>query len=52
MKKLNEVITFKFHTKEEAQVFFARRIQNHGNTQADLNLYEVEGFGWVLEVAV
>jgi hypothetical protein len=52
MKKINEVITFKFYTEEDAQGFYSRRIQNFGNTEADLNLYEVEGLGWAVEVAV
>lgn len=52
MKKLNETITFKFYTKEDAEGFYSRRIQNHGNTELDLNLYEVDGKGWAVEVKV
>ena len=52
MKKLNEVITFKFYTKEEAQSFYVRRMKNFRNTESELNIYEVVGKGWVVEVAV
>jgi hypothetical protein len=50
MTKQKEVITFKFYTEQQARDFYARRVQIFKTDEADLNMYEVEGFGFVVEV--
>ena len=50
--KLNEIITFKFYTKDDAQGFYNRRIAIFGNSVDELKMYEVAGLGWAVEVLV
>jgi hypothetical protein len=50
MTKQKELISFKFYTEQQARDFYARRIQIFKTPKADLNIYEVDGFGWVVEV--
>lgn len=50
MTKQKETITFKFYTEENARNFYSRRITIFKNDVSDLNIYEVNGLGWVVEV--
>lgn len=50
--KLNEIVTFKFYTKDDAQGFYNRRIAIFGNSIDELKMYEVAGLGWAVEVLV
>jgi hypothetical protein len=50
MTKQKEVITFKFYTEKQARDFYSRRVQIFKTAEADLNIYEIDGLGWVVEV--
>ena len=50
MTKQKETITFKFYTEENARDFYLRRITIFKDDESDLNMYEVEGLGFVVEV--